>query len=183
MTELRFTIHDLRLAVFIAFALASSPVHAAPKKVSPVISTGADGRLVYGADEQGNRVPDFSTCGYAGGDRLIPDAPVKMVVASSAGDETERIQRAIDYVAALPADTNGVRGAVLLLSGRHEVWGGLLLTNSGVVLRGQGMGTNGTALVAYPIKALQTPSGTFNVTSTATLGSMTTSASTSCVVQ
>jgi hypothetical protein len=124
---------------------------AAPKKLSPIISTGADGRLVYAADEHGNRVPDFSTCGYAGGDRAIPDAPVRLVVAPIPGDETARIQKAIDYTASLPADTNGVRGAVLLLKGRHEIFGGLQITNSGVVLRGQGMGDDGTILVAAGI--------------------------------
>ena len=41
-----------------------------------------------------------------------------------------------------------MRGAVLLLKGRHEVFGGLQITNSGVVLRGQGMGEDGTVLVA-----------------------------------
>jgi hypothetical protein len=74
----------------------------------------------------------------------FPDAPVRVVVAPGAGDDrTARIQKAIDYVAGLPADSNGVRGAVLLLKGRHEVSGGLQITNSGVVLRGQGMGEDG----------------------------------------
>jgi hypothetical protein len=36
----------------------------------------------------------------------------------------------------------------LLLKGRHEISGGLLVTNSGVVLRGQGAGEDGTVLVA-----------------------------------
>ena len=124
------------------------PLHAAPQKLSPVISTGADGRLVYNADEHGNRVPDFSNCGYAAGDRAIPDAPVRVVVAPLSGDNTARIQKAIDYVAGLPPDSNGVRGAVLLLKGRHEISGGLLVNASGVVLRGQGMGGDGTVLVA-----------------------------------
>src|SRR6185503_18068199 len=75
-------------------------------------------------------------------------APVRIVVAPLPGDSTARIQRAIDYVASLPADSNGLRGAVLLLKGRHEVLGGLRLDASGVVLRGQGMGTDGTVLVA-----------------------------------
>src|ERR1039457_1420754 len=88
-------------------------VSAAPKKLSPIISTGADDKLVYDADEHGNRVPDFSTCGYAGGDKPIPEAAVRVVVSSIVGDETARIQKAIDYVAALPPDSNGVRGAVL----------------------------------------------------------------------
>ena len=84
--------------------------------------------------------PIFPPAGYAGGDRQIPDAPVRVVVSPVDGDETARIQKAIDYVASLPADTNGIRGAVLLLKGRHEVFGRLQITNSGVVLRGQGDG-------------------------------------------
>ena len=131
--------------IALTFAL---PLHAAPKKLSPVISTGADGRLVYNTDEHGNRVPDFSNCGYAGGDRAIPDAPIRVVVAPLGGDNTARIQKAVDYVAGLPPDSNGVRGAVLLLKGRHEISGGLLVNASGVVLRGQGMGGDGTVLVA-----------------------------------
>ena len=129
--------------LFIPFVLP-----AAPQKLSPVISTGADGRLVCDADEHGNRVPDFSSCGYAGGDRPIPNATIRVVVAPVPGDSTARIQKAIDYVASLPPDADGVRGAVLLLKGRHEVFGGLQITNSGVVLRGQGMGEDGTVLVA-----------------------------------
>ncbi|HKW28082.1 MAG TPA: DUF6298 domain-containing protein [Verrucomicrobiae bacterium] len=121
---------------------------AAPEKLSPIISIGPDGHLVYYPDEHGNRVPDFSTCGYAGGDKDIPDAPARVIVPPVAGDETARIQKAIDYVAGLPMGPDGIRGAVLLLKGRHEVSGGLQITNSGVVLRGQGMGENGTLLVA-----------------------------------
>jgi hypothetical protein len=134
---------------FIALCLGIALVlNAAPKKVSPIISVNTNGNLVYSADERGNRIPDFSSCGYAGGDRPIPDAPVRAVVAPVAGDETVRIQGAIDYVGALPGDSNGIHGTVLLLKGRHEVFGQLLFTNSGVVLRGEGPDTNGTLLVA-----------------------------------
>ena len=97
---------------------------------------------------RGDRVPDFSHCGYAGGDRPVPDAPVRVVVAPQPGDSTARIQRAIDYVSGLAEDTNGLRGAVLLLKGRHEISGSLRIRASGVVLRGQGMDENGTVLVA-----------------------------------
>ena len=93
-------------------------VEAAPKGPPPIISTTSNGVLVYDKDERGNRVPDFSTCGYAGGDQEIPTAPVRVVVSPAKGDETARIQKAIDYVAALPADSNGIRGAVLLLKRR-----------------------------------------------------------------
>ena len=131
--------------IILGCALAAT---AAPKGPPPIISTGRDGKLVYGRDEHGNRVPDFSICGYAGGDKEIPDAPVRVLVSATQGDETARIQRAIDYVAGLAGDTNGLRGAVLLLKGRHAIFGGLHITNSGVVLRGQGMGADGTILFA-----------------------------------
>jgi Family of unknown function (DUF6298) len=141
-------VKKILFVIFFGVALA---LNAAPKKLSPIISVGADGKLVYDADEHGNRVPDFSNCGYFGGDKQIPDAPVRVFVAPISGDEAARIQKAIDYVADLPPDTNGVRGAVLLLKGRHEVFGSLQITNSGVVLRGQGADTNGTILVAAGI--------------------------------
>lgn len=128
--------------------LCASTLHAAPRDRSPVVSLGRDGRLAYDTDVRGNRVPDFSHCGYAGADRAIPDAPVRVVVAPKRGDSTVRIQQAIDYVTTLPADSNGLRGAVLLLKGRHEMLGGLRITNSGVVLRGQGIGAKGTVIVA-----------------------------------
>lgn len=89
---------------------------------------------------------DFSTAGYAANERAIPAAPVRVVVKPVKGDSTARIQWAIDYVSSLSPDTNGLRGAVLLLAGRHEVLGGLRITNSGVILRGQGV--NKTTLVA-----------------------------------
>jgi hypothetical protein len=148
MTRSRFTIHDSRFFVVLLCVAFAPLVHAAPKKLSPIISTAKDGNLKYDADENGNRVPDFSTCGYAGGDKEIPTAPARVVVSRINGDETTRIQTAIDYVASLPADTNGIRGAVLLLNGRHEVFGQLQITNSGVVLRGQGINDNGTILAA-----------------------------------
>ncbi|MGH7950731.1 MAG: DUF6298 domain-containing protein [Limisphaerales bacterium] len=153
MKHLRFTIYDLRLAIFIAFvAFVSFPIYAAPKiKLPPIISTGADGKLVYDLDEHGNRVPDFSTAGYAGNEKEIPDAPIRVVVSPILGDETARIQKAIDYVASLPADTNGIHGAILFLKGRHEIFSQLQITNSGIVLRGEGEETNGTILVAAGI--------------------------------
>jgi hypothetical protein len=126
----------------------SLSLRAATPKKDPIISTGSDGKLIYAADSQGNRIPDFSHCGYAGGDRPIPDAPIRIVISPIQEDSTARIQRAIDYVGELPPDSNGVRGAVLLLRGRHEIAGSLHVDKSGVVLRGQGMDENGTVLVA-----------------------------------
>ncbi len=74
---------------------------------------GQDG-LAYDLDENSNRVPDFSTCGYAGGDQQIPTLPpIVVVVSPQAGDETARIQKALNYAGSLPMDANGRRGAVL----------------------------------------------------------------------
>jgi hypothetical protein len=112
------------------------------------VAQGADGKLVYDSDRCGDRIPDFSSCGYGGGGVAIPDVPVRAVVAASEGDAGARIQTAIDRVSALGADRQGIRGAVLLLAGRHDVAGCLRITTGGVVLRGQGQGRGGTLLVA-----------------------------------
>ena len=99
--------------VFLLLALAMAcAAGAAPKKLSPILSVGPDGHLVYDADTNGNRVTDFSTCGFAGGSRSIPDALARVVVSAVPGDETARIQKAIAYVAGLPADK--VAGAYAL---------------------------------------------------------------------
>ncbi len=116
------------------------------KAPPPSPLSNAKGKLAYVADSLGNRVPDFSYSGYMGGDKAIPDAPVKVVVPIKSGDATVRIQAALDYVASLPPDKNNVRGAVLLLPGQYEVAGQLIIRASGVVLRGSGSGDNGTIL-------------------------------------
>jgi hypothetical protein len=112
------------------------------------VATDAAGRLVYEADGRGDRIPDFSHCGYRGGGVAIPDAPVRVVVAPAEGDDGPAIQAAIDHVAGLPADEGGLRGAVLLEAGRYEVAGSLRIAAGGVVLRGPGGWADGTVLVA-----------------------------------
>lgn len=105
------------------------------------------GKLIYHADARGNRCPNFSFAGYDNG-AALPAVPVKVTVAPGRGDNTTRIQMAIDHISSLPADKSGFRGAVLLLAGRHEVAGQLRLHTSGVVLRGQESGDKSTVLVA-----------------------------------
>lgn len=112
------------------------------------VDVAADGKLVYDTDAQGNRIPDFSCAGYGGGGVPIPDVPARAMVAPENGDDTARIQAALDAVAALPLDERGCRGAVVLGRGRFEVAGRLRLRAGGVVLRGQGPGEDGTVLVA-----------------------------------
>jgi len=108
-----------------------------------------DGHLVYGADSERNRIPDFSTAGYEEGNAPIPDVPVKMrVEAAGDTDATERIQSAIESMSPLPQDERGIRGAVLLGPGIFRIAGTIKLDVSGVVLRGSGTEKTGTILVA-----------------------------------
>lgn len=139
------------------FALGTAGAAEAATAAPPqTVVLGGDGRLVYGRDEQGNRVVDFSHAGYGGGGVAIPAVPVRLVVepveamgaAAAGGDDRARIQAALDRVAALPVAADGFRGAVLLRPGRYRIDGGLRLAASGVVLRGSGEGENGTVLVA-----------------------------------
>ena len=95
------------------------------------------GHLTYTPDKNGNVLPDFSYVGYHHGEKAIPDVEVVKAISPVGGDNRYHIQSAIDAVAALPADANGHKGAVLLNSGLYEVEGTIFM-KSGVVLRGLG---------------------------------------------
>ncbi|HEY0677033.1 MAG TPA: DUF6298 domain-containing protein, partial [Chitinophagaceae bacterium] len=126
------------LNVFFAQAIAQKQTKPLPLYISQ------DRKLAYTPDSLGNRIPDFSYCGYRSGEYPIPDAAIRIVVPLTSEDATLRIQSAIDYVSKLPADSNGLRGAVLLQKGKYLVNGSLRLHTSGVVLRGSGSGENST---------------------------------------
>ncbi|MGI4831098.1 MAG: hypothetical protein ACRYFU_23345 [Janthinobacterium lividum] len=108
--------------------------------------------LQYRQDVQGNRLPDFSTAGYAEADAPIPMVPVVAHVQaagdSSSGDDTPRIQAALDALGAALPNVNGFRGALLLGPGSYHLAGTLQLRASGVVLRGAGTGEGGSLLLA-----------------------------------
>ena len=99
-------------------------------------------------DDRGNRIPDFSHAGYMANAAAIPNLPVRLVVPPADGDDTRRIQAALDRVAGLEPDEHGHRGAVLLEAATYQVAGQLVLRRGGVVLRGQGPGEDGTTLEA-----------------------------------
>ncbi|MEI7423274.1 MAG: DUF6298 domain-containing protein [Prolixibacteraceae bacterium] len=113
---------------------------------SPVHITD-EGKLVYKSNEKGDRIPDFSFCGYGSSEMPIPDVPIRVIVRPLKGDATSRIQSAIDYVSSLPLEKNGFRGAVLLEKGIFEIAGSLKISVSGVVLRGSGCLKDGTTLL------------------------------------
>ena len=66
--------------------------------------------------------------------RIFP--PFGMSYLYLGNPETTRIQRAIDYVASLPPDISGFRGAVLLDKGEFSLSGSIRIATSGIVLRG-----------------------------------------------
>jgi hypothetical protein len=115
---------------------------------SRILYPGSDGRLVYVADEKGNRIPDFSHAGYGGGGVELPQVSVVETVSPGDGDDGGRIQAAIDRVSQRSLDGNGLRGAVLLKRGRYQIAGTLSIRTGGVVLRGEGQGDDGTILEA-----------------------------------
>ncbi|WP_414661340.1 pectate lyase family protein [Horticoccus sp. 23ND18S-11] len=117
---------------------------------SRLVAPGPNGKLSYRAEPDGTTLPDFSTCGFAGGGVALPVAAVKVTLSPEAGgaDDRPRIQAAIDEVSRLPRDAQGLRGAVLLRRGAYRVHGTLRIAASGVVLRGEGPGTDGTVITA-----------------------------------
>lgn len=137
-----------RCLLILAAVPCLAPVVSAKPGREPFLGYAGDSGLRYFPDEHGNRVPDFSHAGYLGGNAPIPSPRVLVQVAPAEGDDTARIQAAIDHVAAQAPGDDGLRGAVLLQPGRFEVAGQLRITTSGVTLMGSGQGDGGTQLVA-----------------------------------
>ncbi len=109
---------------------------------SELVRYDAKYRLVYTADAEGNRIPDFSYAGYKYGDSPIPHVRTVKTVRPVEGDNTAHLQAAIDEVGQRTADASGFRGALLLAPGNYSVAGTLRVNQSGVVLRGSGDGAD-----------------------------------------
>ena len=109
---------------------------------SALLSVGNNGTLTYSADNSGFKIPDFSHAGYKGGGVDLPEVAVVKSISPVAGDNTQIIQNAIDYVGSLLKNNDGIRGALLLTAGIYEVWGSISVKYDGVVLRGVGEGEN-----------------------------------------
>jgi hypothetical protein len=88
---------------------------------------GDDHRLHYKTDSHGNHIMDFSAAGYRAGGVALPTVPTAKRLTPIAGDNTARIQGALDEV----------KGAVVLAPGEYELVGTLNIARSGVVLRGE----------------------------------------------
>jgi hypothetical protein len=133
--------HFLKSILFVLAVAMSANIHA---QQFP-LTVGKDG-LQYKEDAKGNRILDYSYCGYRQSCVPIPDARNVVYVSWKQGDNASRIQRAIDYVASLKPDKHsGLRGAVLLDKGVFEISEPLRIHSTGVILRGTDK--NGTVLL------------------------------------
>ena len=117
---------------------------------SALVKRMADGHLdMLPWNEQGDRIPDFSYCGYRNGGVRLPDIPMLVTLEpSGAEDDSARIQAALDDLGKSLAKTPDARGALLLKRGLWKVNATLTMSYSGVVLRGEGDGEDGTVLLA-----------------------------------
>jgi hypothetical protein len=109
---------------------------------SAIVYFDDNNELVYVSDEEGNRIPDFSYAGYRNSNVPLPDVDIVKTISPIEGDNTLHIQTAINEVGALPMNSSGFRGALMLTAGTYQVNGTLKINFSGVVLRGAGDGDN-----------------------------------------
>ena len=103
----------------------------------------SNGKLEYYPDYKGNTVADYSYAGYRNNTVPIPNVPVRIALEPSkdkSSDDTDRIQKALDMVGRYPIDDNGIRGAVLLKAGTYRISSPLTISQSGIVLKGEGDG-------------------------------------------
>ena len=99
---------------------------AVSQNYSPLVKINESGKLEYlkyantGDTAKVNQVPDFSWAGYKNGGVKMPDVPVVLTVEPVEGDNRSNIQEAIDLVSEMPADAEGIRGAILFKAGKYE---------------------------------------------------------------
>src|SRR5215471_2217211 len=113
------------MRIGLLWMLAAWALHA--QAISDWAFGGPDHRLHYRLDARGNGIMDFSSAGYRGGGVKLPSAAAAQRLTPAGGDNTVRIQAALDHATS----------AVVLAAGEYEIAGTLSITRSGVVLRGE----------------------------------------------
>lgn len=145
---MKSAIHFIVCIALLAFSSTLKAETIIEQGTSDLYRLDSSGKLIYTKDAKGNRLPDFSYVGYHSGEKAIPDVPVRITLEPSPGDDTQRIQDALDTLGALPLDQAGHRGALLLKRGEYRVAGSLVISHSGTVLRGEGNNPDGTIIIA-----------------------------------
>jgi hypothetical protein len=129
--------------VHLALLFSLVSVLAAP--AGPV-SQGSQHSVLWGpaglSYKPGGPLPDFSWAGYHAGGELPNDKAMANVRAFGArgdgkSDDTAAFQRALDQAP---------RGVLLVPRGRYRLTGQLTITRSGLILRGEGRGEQGSVL-------------------------------------
>lgn len=98
--------------------------------------TYKEGRISYQPDALGNRILDYSYCGFRYSEEGLPAVSTRIRVLPQDGDMSAYIQQLIDSLANLPLDENGFRGAIELDGGTFVLHTPLRITASGIVVRG-----------------------------------------------
>lgn len=135
------------IPLFLKACLLGTLLYALPysmfsQEVSAIVYKDENGCLRYVADAENNYIPDFSYAGYKNGEEVIPEVATIRTLSPIDGDNTVHIQTVLDEIAALPANEEGIRGALLLEAGSYEIHGTIIIRESGIVLRGVGAGSN-----------------------------------------
>jgi hypothetical protein len=135
-------------SVSLALASVVPPTRGAEAERPPSSWVWQDenGKLAYRATETGDRIPDFSHCGYMGGGVSLPRVRVAIELEAGSGDDAPRIQAAIDRLGREPRGDDGFRGAIVLQAGEWNIESPIQLRHSGIVLRGEGQDEEGTVL-------------------------------------
>lgn len=141
-----FAIFSFVLAINAAFCQNSSQLVYLDQGVLTYAPFAMEGQV-----KEVNTIPDFSYAGYMGGGTSLPtEISIEVIVVPEEGDDTHRIQEAINLVEALEPDARGFRGVILIKAGHYSLENNLVIRESGVVLRGEGQGLNGTVLHSNP---------------------------------
>jgi len=125
--------------------------------------------ITYSTDALGNRILDFSFCGYRNSESPIPNVNNVVFIPWTKDDASERIQRAINYTASLQPNANGIRGAVLLDKGTFVINKSIVIPASGIILRGSGRTSTTLIKRGYDRNAMIKIEGINNLQSTDTV--------------
>ncbi|MEI8272534.1 MAG: T9SS type A sorting domain-containing protein [Paludibacter sp.] len=149
--NLKIQVFNCKLPLFIIIVISSySTLYGQTTWQSSIVKFATDGKLMYVADVNLNRVVDFSWAGYKNSNEPIPTITkiISTLNPVVGVDNTTAINSAITAAASVTPDANGFRGVVLLKKGNYQINGTINLNVSGVIVRGEGNDPAGTVLTA-----------------------------------
>ena len=149
--NLKIQVFNCKLLLFIIIVISSYSIcYGQATWQSSIVKFATDGKLMYVADANLNRVVDFSWAGYKNSNEPIPTITkiISTLNPAVGVDNTTAINSAITAAASVTPDANGFRGVILLKKGNYQINGTINLNVSGVIVRGEGNDPAGTVLTA-----------------------------------